>query len=167
MAANKVCLSKKLPFVLKIPSTTIHQKEETVEKIVPARQILQQQILIEATSLPGCLTHPLWMGLGFLRCLQVEMRGAISTVFLCWSVMIVAFPGFMDLGFGIDSLANGLGRFRKVLESFDLGRRIDELKEQKAAIIVEESDIEGELWWDLSSIDKLMSRSLVSWQDLW
>ncbi|KAG6762921.1 hypothetical protein POTOM_033448 [Populus tomentosa] len=186
----------------KIPSTAIHQKEETIEKIVPARQILQQQILIEATSLPGCLTHPLWMGLGFLRCLQVEMRGAISTVFLCWSVMIAAFPGFMqrmvssgevflslnlirlflfltylerlgllvecrDLGFRIDSLANGLGRFRKVLESFDLGRRIDELKEQKAAIIVEESNIEGELWWDLGSIDKLMSRSLVSWQDLW
>lgn len=130
------------------------------------------------------------------------MRGAISTVFLCWNVMIAAFPGFMqrmvssgevflslnlirlflfltylerlgllvecrDLGFGIDSLANGLGRFRKVLESFDLGRRIDELKEQKAAIIVEESNIEGELWWDLGSIDKLMSRSLVSWQDLW
>lgn len=68
-----------------------------------------------------------------------------------------------DLGFGIDSLANGLGRFRKVLESFDLGRRIDELKEQKAVNIVGESNIERELWWDLSSIDKLMSRRLVSW----
>lgn len=68
-----------------------------------------------------------------------------------------------DLGFGIDSLASGLGRFRKVLESFDLGRRIDELKEQKAVNIVGESNIERELWWDLSSIDKLMSRRLVSW----
>lgn len=82
-------------------------------------------------------------------------------------VVFMYYPECRDLGFGIDSLASGLGRFRKVLESFDLGRRIDELKEQKAAIIVEESNIEGELWWDLGSIDKLMSRSLVSWQDLW
>ncbi|KAJ6896791.1 hypothetical protein NC651_022856 [Populus alba x Populus x berolinensis] len=142
-----------------IPTTTIHQKEETLEKIVPARQILQQQILIEATSLPRRLTHLLWMGLGFLR---VHVKDDEF-----WSGVPVPEPQCRDLGFGIDSLASGLGRFRKVLESFDVGRRIDELKEQKAAIIVEESDIEGELWWDLSSIDKLMSRSLVSWQDLW
>lgn len=78
-------------------------------------------------------------------------------------VVLMYYPECRDLGFGIDSLANVLGRFRKVLESFDLGRRIDELKEQKAIIIVGESNIERELWWDLSSIDKLMSRSLVSW----
>lgn len=78
-------------------------------------------------------------------------------------VVFMYYPECRDLGFGIDSLANVLGRFRKELESFDLGRRIDELKEQKAIIIVGESNIERELWWDLSSIDKLMSRSLVSW----
>ncbi|KAJ6346119.1 hypothetical protein OIU78_008697 [Salix suchowensis] len=81
---------------------------------------------------------------------------AMSTVFMCWSVMIVAFPGSMDLDFGIDSLANGLGR----VGSFDLGRRIDELKEQKAVNIVGESNIERKLWWDLGSIDMLMSRSV-------
>ncbi|KAJ6310780.1 hypothetical protein OIU76_015486 [Salix suchowensis] len=81
---------------------------------------------------------------------------AMSTVFMCWSVMIVAFPGSMDLDFGIDSLVNGLGR----VGSFDLGRRIDELKEQKAINIVGESNIERKLWWDLGSIDMLMSRSV-------
>ncbi|KAJ6716874.1 hypothetical protein OIU74_009399 [Salix koriyanagi] len=58
---------------------------------------------------------------------------AMSTVFMCWSVMIVAFPGSM---------------------------RIDELKEQKAINIVGESNIERKLWWDLGSIDMLMSRSV-------
>lgn len=51
-------------------------------------------------------------------------------------VVFMYYPECRDLGFGIDSLANVLGRFRKVLESFDLGRRIDELKEQKVIIIV-------------------------------
>ncbi|KAJ6671469.1 hypothetical protein OIU85_015231 [Salix viminalis] len=58
--------------------------------------------------------------------------------------------------FGIDSLVNGLGR----VGSFDLGRRIDELKVKKAINIVGESNIERKLWWDLGSIDMLMSRSV-------
>uniref|UniRef100_A0A6N2L818 Uncharacterized protein n=1 Tax=Salix viminalis TaxID=40686 RepID=A0A6N2L818_SALVM len=64
--------------------------------------------------------------------------------------------GLLGSSFGIDSLANGLGR----VGSFDLGRRIDELKEQKAINIVGESNIERKLWWDLGSIDMLMSRSV-------
>ncbi|KAB5541512.1 hypothetical protein DKX38_014486 [Salix brachista] len=66
------------------------------------------------------------------------------------------YPECRDLDFGIDSLVNGLGR----VGSFDLGRRIDELKEQKAINIVGESNIERKLWWDLGSIDMLMSRSV-------
>ncbi|KAG5239051.1 hypothetical protein IMY05_009G0105300 [Salix suchowensis] len=59
-------------------------------------------------------------------------------------VVFMYYPECRDLDFGIDSLANGLGR----------------LKEQKAINIVGESNIERKLWWDLGSIDMLMSRSV-------
>jgi hypothetical protein len=65
-----------------------------------------------------------------------------------------------DLGFGIDSLANEHKRVRKLLESFDIDRMIDELKEKKAIIIEGKSNIER--GWDLSGIDKLMSQRLFS-----
>uniref|UniRef100_A0A6N2L4Y3 Uncharacterized protein n=1 Tax=Salix viminalis TaxID=40686 RepID=A0A6N2L4Y3_SALVM len=160
-------------------------KEEIAEDIFNARQILQQQIM--APSLPGCLTSSIWMGLGLLRCLQVVMRGYVHCfhVLECydrclprvhvndcefWSGVILTLTlvrlflfltylerlGLLGSSFGIDSLANGLGR----VGSFDLGRRIDELKEQKAINIVGESNIERKLWWDLGSIDMLMSRSV-------
>ncbi|KAJ6896777.1 hypothetical protein NC651_022842 [Populus alba x Populus x berolinensis] len=57
------------------------------------------------------------MGLGFLR---IHVKDGEF-----WSGFPVPEPQCRDLGFGIDSLANGLGRFRNVLESLiDLCSRL-------------------------------------------
>jgi hypothetical protein len=69
-----------------IPPSSRGPRSPLIEHIDIVINSDQQQILIEATSLPRCLTHPLWMGLGFLRCLQVEMRGAIP-LFSCAGVL--------------------------------------------------------------------------------
>jgi hypothetical protein len=52
------------------------------------------------------------------------------------------YPKCRDLGFGIDSLTNEHIRVRKLLESFDIDRMIDEIKEENAIIIEGKSNIE-------------------------